>query len=50
MDKVTIGSLEDTTLSEMDKCVNNEGEEKKEITADNEDEGVIHRAITEYEK
>ena len=34
----------------MEKCVNNEDDDKKEITTQNEDEGVIHRDITEYEK
>ena len=34
----------------MQKCVNNEDDDEKEITADNEDEGVINRDITEHEK
>ena len=34
----------------MEEGVNNEEDDKKEITADNEDEGVIHRDIKEYEK
>ena len=34
----------------MEKCVNNKEDDKKEITSENEDEGVIHRDITEYKK
>ena len=34
----------------MEEGVNNEDDDEKEITADNEDEYVIHRDITENEK
>ena len=34
----------------MGGCVNNEDDDEKEITSENEDEGVIHRVIIEYEK
>ena len=34
----------------MEKCVNNEEDDKTEITVDNEDECVIHRVSTDYEK
>ena len=50
MDKVTIEIPDDTIPSEMEKCVNNEEDDKKEIKADNKNEVVIHRVITEYEK
>ena len=33
----------------MEQGVNNEDADEKEITADNEDEGVIHKDITENE-
>ena len=48
MDKVTIERPYDTTPAEMDICVNNEEDDKKKITSENEDEGVIHRVSTEY--
>ena len=50
LDKVIIEIPDDTTPSEMDKCVNNQYYDKKEITVENEDEGIIQRDITEYEK
>ena len=50
MDKVTIEIPDDTTLADMEKWINNEEDDKKEITADSEDEGVIHRISKEYEK
>ena len=34
----------------MEKCVDNEEDVKTEITAENEDEGVIHTVIIQYEK
>ena len=34
----------------MEEGVNDEDDDEKEIKADNEDEYVIHRDITEYEK
>ena len=34
----------------MEESENNEDDDKKEITADNEYEGVIHRNIIENEK
>ena len=34
----------------MEIYVNNEDDDEKEITTDNEDEGVIHRYIKNYEK
>ena len=34
----------------MEESVNNEDDYEKEITVDNEDEGVIHRNIIENEK
>ena len=48
LDKVTIEIPDDTTPAEMLKCVNNEEDDKKKITSENEDEGVIHRVSTEY--
>ena len=50
LDKLTIESTDDTTPSEMKKCVNNEEDYKKEITSENEDEGLIHIVCIEYEK
>ena len=50
LDKVKIERPDDTTPAEMEKCVNNEEDDKKEITAENEYEGVIHIFSTEYEK
>ena len=35
LDKVTIEIPDDTTPDEMEKCENNEEDDKKEITADN---------------
>ena len=49
-DKVTIETPDYITPTEMDKFVNIEDVDEKEITAYNEDEGVIHRDITEYKK
>ena len=46
LDNVTIESLDGKTPSEMEKCVNNEDEDKKQITSENENEGVIYRDIT----
>ena len=34
----------------MQEGVNNEDDDKKQITADNEDEGVIQRNITEKKR
>ena len=34
----------------MEEGVNNEDDDKKEITAENEDEGEIQKDITKYEK
>ena len=34
----------------MEEGVNNEDDDKKEITEENEDEGEIHRDIKEYKK
>ena len=34
----------------MEEGVNNEDDDEKEITAENEDEGEIHRDIKQYEK
>ena len=34
----------------MEEGVNNGDYDEKEITAENEDEGEIHRDMTEYEK
>ena len=39
---------DDTSPIVMWKFVNNEDNDEKEITAENEDEGVIHRDIIEY--
>ena len=50
LDKVTIEIPDDTTPAEMEKCVNNEEDDKDEIKADNEDEGIIHRVSTEQKK
>ena len=50
LDNVTIESPYDTTPIDMEKYVNNEDDNKKEITSENEDEGVIHINITENEK
>ena len=50
MDKVPIEIPDDTTRAEMEKCVNIEDDDKKEITEENEYEGVIHRVITDDEK
>ena len=50
MDKVTIESPYYTTPADMEKCVNNEEDENKEFTAENEDEGVIHRVSKQNEK
>ena len=49
-DKAKIEIPDYTTPDEIEKFVNNEEDDKKEITAENEDEGVIHRVITEYGK
>ena len=46
LDKVTIEIPDDTIPTETEKCVNNEDDDEKEITSDNEDEGVIHINIT----
>ena len=48
MNKVTIEILDDETPAEMEKCVNNEEDAKKEIPEENEDGCVIHRVSTEY--
>ena len=50
LDKVTIEIPDDTTPANMQKCVNIKEDDKKEITAENEYEGVIHRVSTQYEK
>ena len=50
MDKVKIEIPDDTTPDEIEKYVNNEDDDNKEITADNEYEGVIQRVITDDEK
>ena len=34
----------------MQKCVNIKEDDKKEITAENKDEVLIHRVSTQYEK
>ena len=34
----------------MDEGLHNEDDDEKEITVENDDEGVIHIYITEYEK
>ena len=47
---VTFEIPDDTNPTEMKKFVNNEEDGKKEITAQNEDEGVIQKVSTEYEK
>ena len=39
----------DTTPAKMEGCVHNEDDDKKEIVAENKDEVVIHRDITENE-
>ena len=41
LEKVTIEIPDDKIPAEMEKCVNNEEDDEKEITAENEDEGVI---------
>ena len=50
MDKVIWKLPRDTSPIEMKGYVSNEDDNKKEITAGNEDEGEINRDITEYEK
>ena len=47
MDKVIEEFPDDTSPVEMEGGVNNEDDDEKET--DNEDEGVIHRDITENE-
>ena len=34
----------------MEECVDNEGDDEKEITTENEDEGVINRNIKKNQK
>ena len=50
MDKVIEEYPDETCPIEMGGGVNNEDDDKKEITADNEYEGVIHRNFTDNEK
>ena len=46
MDKVIEECPDDTTSAEMEECVNNEDDYEKEKTAENKNEGLIHRDIT----
>ena len=46
-DKSTQVCPDDTSPVEMEEGVNNEEDHKKQKTAQNEDESVIHRDITE---
>ena len=48
MNKVIVEIPDNTTSDEMDKCVKHEDDDEIEITAENEDDGIIHRDITEY--
>ena len=50
LDKVIEECLDYISPIDIEKGVNNEDDAKKEITADNEYEGVIHRDITDYDK
>ena len=50
MDKVIEECPDDTSPIEMEEGVNIEDDDKKEITAENEYEGEMHRDITEYDK
>ena len=47
MDKLIEEFPDDTSSVEMEKGLNNEDEDEKEITSENEYEGVIHRDITD---
>ena len=48
-DKVIEGFLDDTSSFEMEEVVNNEEYHEQNITAENKDEIVIHRDITQNE-
>ena len=50
MYKLIIECPDDATPADMEEGVNNEDEDEKEITEENEYEGVIYRDITDYEK
>ena len=50
MDKVIEECPYDTSPIDMVEGVNNGDDDEKERTAENEDEGEIHRDMTEYEK
>ena len=50
MEKVIEEFPDDNSPVEMEEGVNNEDNDKKEITSENEYQGVIHRDIIEYEK
>ena len=47
MDKLIEEWPDDTSTVDMDEGLNNEYDDKKEITAENEDESVIQIDITE---
>ena len=49
LDKVINEFPYEKNPDDMQECVSNEDDDKKEITADNEGEGVIHRDITDCE-
>ena len=50
MDKVIGECPDDTSSIDIQEGVHNKDDDEKEITADNEDEGVKHRDVIEYEK
>ena len=50
MDKVTEKCPYENFPIEIEEGVNNENDNKKEITVENKYDGVIHRDIKEYEK
>ena len=50
LDKVIEECPDDTSPVDMEEGVNNEDDDEKEIMAQNEYEGVIHRYITDNEK